>query len=244
MSIPIFNFRKPKPEKKGNKLILFANQKGGVGKSTNCVMFGNYLVDIGIQLSMIDADSQFSIKKKHDQDMEQFPNLPEKYHVYPFDELDSEEATKQLLKEMRQEEFDFIIDSPGSLSKQGMVQLLLGVDAIIVPFQYEKTCLNSMNTFINLNVDICNSVGRDKLTPMYFVPNMYHKNWGRKDELDDDKVVEAKLNTIGTVTPKVPSTAEIRRYNTLFTTQQQRELTSPCYDFLYERIYKEIRNAA
>lgn len=34
MSFPIFNRRKPQPEKKGNTITLFGNQKGGVGKST------------------------------------------------------------------------------------------------------------------------------------------------------------------------------------------------------------------
>jgi len=43
MSIPIFDIDKPKV--KGNKILAFANHKGGVGKSTLSVMFSDFLAD-------------------------------------------------------------------------------------------------------------------------------------------------------------------------------------------------------
>lgn len=40
-----------------NKIILFANQKGGVGKTTICGLFSNYLSDTrNVSLLVIDAD--------------------------------------------------------------------------------------------------------------------------------------------------------------------------------------------
>lgn len=61
MSIATFNFNKPK--KKGNKIIAFANQKGGVGKTTNCVMFSDYLAELGLRFVLFDTDPQQSIVK-------------------------------------------------------------------------------------------------------------------------------------------------------------------------------------
>lgn len=242
MNIPFFDYRKPKPveKKKGNKIILMANQKGGVGKSTNGILFANYLIDKGIRLAMVDADPQQSIKEKHDEDMKAYPNYSELYPVRTFLDLDSEEATTKFLADLRKEDFDIIIDSPGNLSLQGMIPLILGVDVIISPFQYEETCLASLSAFINLNIQICGNAGRERITPMIFLPNMHNKTWGRKDELENDKKIEEALWSIGLVAPKVPSSPEIRRYTSLFTTVKQREQTAPCYDFLHANIYKDI----
>ena len=44
---------------KDNKIILFANQKGGVGKTTLCGLFSNYLSVIReVPLLVVDADPQ------------------------------------------------------------------------------------------------------------------------------------------------------------------------------------------
>lgn len=43
-------------------IITFANQKGGVGKTTLCVTFANYLVKKGLPVIVIDCDSQESLR--------------------------------------------------------------------------------------------------------------------------------------------------------------------------------------
>ena len=52
-----------------NKIILFANQKDGVGKTTICGLFSNYLSDTrNVSLLVIDADPQqtFASRRKDD----------------------------------------------------------------------------------------------------------------------------------------------------------------------------------
>ncbi len=44
-----------------NYIITFANQKGGVGKSTLCTLFANYLHQMGIPVWVIDCDGQSSM---------------------------------------------------------------------------------------------------------------------------------------------------------------------------------------
>ena len=49
-------------------LITFANQKGGVGKTTLCAIFANYLVKKGCPVMVVACEAQQSIKvrRKHD----------------------------------------------------------------------------------------------------------------------------------------------------------------------------------
>ena len=57
-----------------NKILLFANQKGGVGKTTLCGLFANYLaVNQRVPLLVIDADPQqtFYGRRKDDLRKEQ-----------------------------------------------------------------------------------------------------------------------------------------------------------------------------
>lgn len=238
MSIPIFNGFKPKQDKKRNKVIVLANQKGGVGKTTNSVLLADTLVlHHGKQLVVIDADPQHSILKKHDQDRDKWPALQPIYQVVPFDALNSESDTMDLIRAMRDKEYDFIIDTPGNLNLQGMLSLLFEADAVITPMQLEKTCINSTNSFINSIAMIAREGGKEMI-PLYFLPNQFNKGWGRKDELAQRQQDLDEYANIGTVLPKIPNAPEIQRYSTLFLTDRQRAITAPAFDSLIKQIYQ------
>ena len=49
---------------------------------------------------------------------------------------------------------------------------------------------------------------------------------------------------LGTVLPKIPNSAEIQRYSTLFLTDKQHEIIAPCYDMLYDSVYNEKSKSA
>ena len=238
MSIPIFNCFKSKQQKPRNKIIVFANQKGGAGKTTNCVLFGNTLVEHKHAFVMIDGDPQRSIVKKHEQDRERFPDLEPLYQIYPAD-LDSEQRTEELIGAMREEDYDFVVDTPGNLSLQGLLPLFFAADAIITPIQLEKTCINSTNAFVEMLLMCAKENGKENIPPLYFIPNQFNKGWGRKDELQERQKELDYYKGIGKVTPKVPDMAEIQRYNTLFMTDRQKEILAPCHNFLLENIYNE-----
>lgn len=67
-------------------IITFANQKGGVGKTTLCVTFANYLVKKGLPVIVIDCDSQESLAQRRESDLKRYPSgdtaIP--YEVLPF----------------------------------------------------------------------------------------------------------------------------------------------------------------
>ena len=237
MNIPFFNIGKA-PRKSGNKIIAFVNQKGGCGKTTSCVLFAGHLVlNHKGRLVVLDADPQRSIVKKHEQDRERYPDLQPLYQVVPCSQLSSEQATLDLIRAMRREDFDFIIDTPGSLSLQGMLPLIFESDAIITPIQLEKTCVNSTNAFIDMIAKVARENGRDAMPPIYFLPNQFNRKWGRKDELAEQQEFLDHYGKIGTVLPKIPNSSEIQRYSTLFVTDKQHEIIDKSFDFLYDCIY-------
>ena len=62
-----------------NKIILFANQKGGVGKTTICGLFSNYLSDTrNVSLLVIDADPQQTFANRRKDDSRRQKDIPYK----------------------------------------------------------------------------------------------------------------------------------------------------------------------
>ena len=53
-------------------IVTFANQKGGVGKTTLCVTFANYLVAKGVRVVIIDWDFQHLIMKCRKADIKKY----------------------------------------------------------------------------------------------------------------------------------------------------------------------------
>ena len=244
MNIPFFNIGKS-PEKRRNKIFVVANQKGGCGKTTLGVLLANQLVlKHHCRLVVLDADPQRSIVKKHEQDRERWPQLQPLYQVVPCTQLNSEKDTLNLIRAMRNEDFDFIIDTPGSLTLQGLLPLVFEADAIITPIQLEKTSINGTTGFIDMTAMVAKKNGLEKLPPFFFVPNQFNKNWGRKDELAEQQKFLDYFAKLGIVLPKIPNSAEIQRYSTLFLTDKQHEIIAPCYDMLYDSVYNEKSKSA
>jgi chromosome partitioning protein len=241
MSIPIFDIDKPKV--KGNKILAFANQKGGVGKSTLSVMFSDFLADLGDRFVCFDADPQQSIVKKRRQEREEHPDIEIPYQVVSYLDLHSEEKTLSLVANMRNEDFDFVIDTPGSLSLQGSLALLANCDAIIIPFSYENTCVNSTNPFLSVVANTCKMSNRE-VPPLFFLPNQINRRWGNKKELEERERLNELYGSMGTVLPMVPSGVEMQRYSSLYITPRQLEIVRPCFTALREGIYGDSKKVA
>lgn len=224
---------------------MYANQKGGCGKTTICVLnAGQFVLKHHCRLVVLDGDPQRSIVKKHEQDRERWPQLQPLYQVVPCTQLSSEKETLNLIRAMRNEDFDFIIDTPGSLTLQGLLPLIFEADAVITPIQLEKTSINGTTSFIDMAAMVAKENGLNKLPPFFFLPNQFNKNWDRKDELAEQQKFLDYFSKLGTVLPKIPNSAEIQRYSTLFLTDKQYEIIDPCYDILYDRLYNEKSKSA
>lgn len=99
-----------------NKKIVFANQKGGVGKSTLCILFANYLAWKKQDVCIIDTDLQKTIMMQRKKDRELYPDTEEPYNVQDFDVADPD-TMQQLMDSASQTDGYVLFDSPGNVPK-------------------------------------------------------------------------------------------------------------------------------
>ena len=83
-----------------NIMITFANQKGGVGKTTLCTMFADYLSARGESVLVVDFDRQQTIYYKRQEDIGKYEGVQLPYTVQPFDIKDTNNV-KEFLTNLR-----------------------------------------------------------------------------------------------------------------------------------------------
>lgn len=111
--------------------FAFANQKGGVGKSTLTSFFAGYLhtegKKQGFKIAVIDADDkQRTLARMREREVED-SNVSYKIMTIP-----SSEVADRL--DFIKEEYDIIlIDLPGNMLQTGVFQLYHFIDVVIVP---------------------------------------------------------------------------------------------------------------
>ena len=149
-------------------IITFANQKGGVGKTTLCTLFANYLVARGKRTIVIDCDGQQTIFEKRKADHKKYSDLKEPYKVQAFNIADPENV-KNLMQNLRQLNGTVLIDAPGNLAQQGLIPLFVHSDYIVCPYQYETTSINSTVTFLGFILQLKKRV-QSMATKIFFVP--------------------------------------------------------------------------
>lgn len=82
-------------------IVTFANQKGGVGKTTLCVTFANYLVTKGVRAVVIDCDFQHSIMKCRKADIRKYGEQEMPYEVWAYEANDKAMMTSLMEKRKR-----------------------------------------------------------------------------------------------------------------------------------------------
>ena len=129
-----------------NRKIVFANQKGGVGKSTLCILFANYLAWKGKSVCIIDTDLQKTILMQRQKDTQIYEDWDEPYNVQDFDVTDPE-TMQQLMDSAAQVDGYVLFDSPGNISEDGLAPLFVDADFIVCPYEYEDKTLEFYRRF-------------------------------------------------------------------------------------------------
>jgi chromosome partitioning protein len=158
------------------KIIVFANQKGGVGKTTSAVNIGAYLAEAGKKVLLVDFDSQANCSSNVGADADRpgiyevitahvsgtsavqqtaVPGLfiiPSNIHLSGATvELADIEGREYYLKKAMEgikQEFDYIlIDCPPSL---GILTIngLAAADYVLIPLQCEYFALEGLNSLL------------------------------------------------------------------------------------------------
>lgn len=217
-----------------NRKVVFANQKGGVGKSTLCILFANYLAWKKLDVCVIDTDLQKTIKMQRKKDVELYPELEEPYEVQDFDVQDPE-LMQQLMESASQTEGFVLFDSPGNVSEDGLVPMFTNADYIVCPYEYEEKALDSTGTFVQV-VQALRQATPEMTAKMFFVPNRIDVRIGTADELRMWKQTDAIFKQLGSVTPRVTARASLKRINTMEITPSQREAVKGAFDFMVRRM--------
>jgi chromosome partitioning protein len=224
-----------------NIIITFANQKGGVGKTTLCTLFANYLIARRKKVLVIDCDAQQTISFRRKADLQKYKDVTIPYNIQPFN-IANATNVQNLMTNLKKMQGIILIDAPGSLTQQGLIPIFANSDYIICPFQYEVTSINATATFISFIYKIRAKLSKD-MAQLFLVDNSHDKRFGKKEELKLWQMTAKRFSEYGLITPIVEYRAEMRRYTTLYLMKTQETITSPAFGFIYNYIFiKEGNN--
>lgn len=218
-------------------IITFANQKGGVGKSTLCAMFATYLVGKGHSVAIFDTDPQQSIVKKRASDMEVYAGCRLPYAVYSFS-LSNEPALLSLIENVRGgTHFDFaLFDSAGALTDHGLVALFANSDYVITPFHYDDLTLPPTAELVAFIVKLRRNMGPEMTTRHFLIPNFHVIGAGTAEEKERWALMAVEFSKLATLTPYITKRKMMERLSTMSDMDEQMLLVAPAFDAIYNEI--------
>ena len=217
-----------------NKKVVFANQKGGVGKSTLCILFANYLISKDKDVCVVDTDLQKTIKGQRNKDIQVFSDQEVSYEIQDFD-VQEPALMQQLMDSASQVEGYVLFDSPGNVGEDGLVPMFVHADAIVIPYEYEDKTLDSTGTFVQV-LDAIRHKFPDMKAKLFFVPNKIDMRIGTSEEIKMWKATDDIFSKLGKVTPRISSRATLKRINTFELLATQRDAIAKTFDFLIKNI--------
>lgn len=224
---------------KNNRIIVFANQKGGVGKSTLCILLANYLAYWKKDVCIIDTDLQQSATLQREQDRLAFGE-EEPYSIQSFEVSDPK--TMQLLMENAQTEDGFVLfDAPGTIKDDGLAPMFIYADYIICPYEYEPKSLTSTRTFIQVIYRL-RQLNPQMRARIFFVPNKVDARMGTREELEFWRQMDAEFGESGTVSPPVSYRAQMKRVNTYNVPLPLKHAVYESFRFIVKSILRECES--
>jgi chromosome partitioning protein len=202
-------------------IILIGNQKGGAGKTTMTLLLANYLtIEKKCPVMVIDLDYQQSLMQKYDK--AKLLENDEPYEVLPAT-LESFGALMNAIKDTKN--VIVLIDLPGKLDDDGLLDVFTIGDLLICPFAYDESTFVSTVHFALVLRKVTPKM------PLVFVPNRIKAN--AKFEIMEE--VNIQLLKLGTLTAMLPDRIDFQR----LTTFQTPLLLNPILLPVLEQIYQQ-----
>ena len=191
-----------------NKIILFSNIKGGVGKTTLCALFASYLAEKGVPVFVLDADLQASLyrHRKRERDVDMEADAP--WQVEILDTSDSETLAATIAK-LKKVPGIVLIDCPGNLNDKNLAYIYSIADVAVIPMSFDADTVDATGVFVKAFKKISQA-------QLIFAPNRINVSEGRAEELRQRAQTTEILGIIGTVVPRVKQTVSVKRYTTLY----------------------------
>lgn len=222
-------------------IVTFANQKGGVGKTSLCVTFANYLVMKGVRVVVIDCDFQHSILKCRKADLKHYGEELIPYEVWSH-EPHSSEAMITLIEKLHNDPgIDVVLmDSPGSLKADGLVPMFVNSDIIAVPFHYDLVTVPSTASFLMFLDRLRKAVGSRMKARLFIIPNLHDNRVGKRTELLLWDNTRDTFSNYGYVTSKIPRRADLQRFSTIAGLDLAQAAVTPVFDKIYDSIFDTL----
>lgn len=201
-------------------IILFANQKGGVGKSTLATLFSNFAVQKRERkVKVFDMDFQQSLYNKY-LNSAQLEN-EKLYEV----ELSSIPGFKSIKNRASNDPTILtIIDLAGKMDDDNLVQVFKESELIICPFCYDEYSVTSTFEFCYV-VKKVNPSSR-----IILIPNRV-KSSVKYETLDS---VKQALSQFGEVTSPVSDRIDFQRLTTSYTPESLVPILDPIFNKLFD----------
>lgn len=220
---------------KKNRIIVFANQKGGVGKSTLCILLADYLAYWKKDVCIIDTDPQLSATLQREQDKLTFGE-EEPYSIQSFEVSDTKTMLALMENALSQDGF-VLFDAPGTIKDDGLAPMFIYADYIICPYEYEPKSLTSTRTFIKVIYRL-RQLNPQMKAQIYFVPNKVDARMGTREEQELWREMDAEFSLCGIVAPPVGYRAQMKRVNTYYVSLPLKHTVYESFRFIVKSILR------
>lgn len=191
-----------------NKIVIFSNIKGGVGKTTLCALFASFLAEKGVPIIVIDADLQASLYRHRKREKDVDPDSSVPWSVELLDTSDGGKL-KEKMKLVKNVPGIVLIDCPGNLNDRNLEHIYKTADLAVIPMSYDADTVDATGIFVKAFKTVSNA-------KLMFVPNRINTSEGKAEELRQRSQTTEILGLIGTVTPRIKQSVVVKRYTTLY----------------------------
>ena len=191
-----------------NKFILFSNIKGGVGKTTLCAHFTEYLAEQEFPVAAVDADLQASLSRHRERDVRDDPKRPIPWEVIKLNTFEKDKV-ESVVKKLKKVDGIIVVDCPGNLNDNNLSVLFEAADLIVVPMAFDVDTIDATGIFTNV-------VKKRSKAKLLFLPNRINVSEGKAKELEMRDRTIKDLNRIGKVLPRIKQSVIIKRYTTIY----------------------------
>lgn len=191
-----------------NKIILFTNIKGGVGKTTLCSLFSTYAAEQGIPVAVMDADIQQSLFRHRGRDLQEHAtdNLP--WRIKSVSTSD-DDLVEELMEKVKKIPGWVVIDCPGNINDHALKYIFRAADVAIVPIGYDEDTLDATLLF-------CKIFRKVSSAKFFFIPNNITLSDERREAIKKERDNAIRiLGDLGRVTARIKHGVAVKSYSTI-----------------------------
>ena len=212
-----------------NRIIIFSNIKGGVGKTTLCALFANRLIEHGVPTIVIDADLQASLYRHRQREKNAAPDTQIPWNVEMLDTSDRDRLV-QVVEKMKEVPGIVLIDCPGNLNDRNLAYIYKSADTAIIPISFDADTVDATGIFVKALKSVSSA-------NLIFIPNRINTAERKAEEIRQREQTIGYLGLVGTVTPIVKQSVAVKRYSTLYPLEKsQTEILEPAFNKIIEEL--------